>query len=176
LPSGEKEAQQMKSAHGYQRKDVFSNPRTQMKVVGVFAALALLFTATTYQVVHRLLAALSGPMLRLPLSEQNRTDLMLILEQQQQMLDIQLAILTFLTIFVLLTGGVLLSHRIGGPLYQMRKYMDGMTAGTVPQRRIRFRKGDFFHDLADSFNRFQQSRGILDEGPKEPGAPRDSAS
>lgn len=158
-----------RSARSYKRKEIFSNPRVQSKIVIVFGALAVLFIATNYQVVHRLFADLSNDMVRLPLAPENRTDLFLILEQQEQMLDIQLAIFTFLSIFVLVVGGVLLSHRIGGPLYQLRKYLDGMTEGTVRPRRIGFRKYDFFHDLADSFNRFQRSKGILEEEPETSG-------
>ena len=157
-----------RSARSYKRKQIFSNPTVQWKIVSVFGAVAALFIATNYQVVHRLLSALGNNVSRLPLSLENRADLILMLEQQEQMLDVQLAIFTFLSIFLLVMGGVLLSHRIGGPLFQMRTYLDEMAAGSGQPRRITFRKRDFFHELANSFNKFQQSRGILEEGTDKP--------
>jgi len=159
-----------RSARTHKRKDIFSNPKVQLKIVVVFGVVALLFIVTNYRVVYRLLSDLSNSIALLPLSSQNRADLMMMIEQQEQMLDIQLALFTFLSIFALVIGGVLLSHRIGGPLYQMRRYLDEMAAGTVQPRKITFRKQDFFHDFADSFNAFQQSRGILN---KEEAGPHD---
>ena len=149
------------SARQYKRKDVFSNLKVQLKIVLVFAVLAILFVAVNYYIGKRLLTSLSDDVMRLSLAGDSRSDLALMLEQHGQTLEIQLAVFTFLSIFVLLIGGVLLSHRIGGPLYQLRKYMREVAQGTVEPRRIRFRKHDFFHELAASFNEFQVSKGLL---------------
>ena len=52
------------------------------------------------------------------------------------------------------------------------KDMRGISDGTVRPRRIRFRKGDFFHEMADAFNAFQEKQGVLsdsaDDKPDEP--------
>ena len=146
----------------HKRKEIFSNPAFQVRIVLVFLVLAVLFIATHCYVVRALLQSTETEIGRLPLPPTARTDISLILEQQAHTLDLQLGLLTFLTVFVLLMGGILLSHRIGGPLYQLRTYLDAASRDATPPRRIAFRKGDFLHDLAASFNRFQEQKGILE--------------
>lgn len=50
--------------------------------------------------------------------------------------------------------GIVLSHRISGPLYQLKKYMDENTLESTKSRPLKFRKGDFFQEIPDSFNKF----------------------
>lgn len=47
--------------------------------------------------------------------------------------------------------GLVLSHRISGPLYRLMTAMQEMTTGSIPPP-IRFREGDFHSPLADSVN------------------------
>jgi len=145
----------------FKRRQVFSNPGVQIKIVLVFGLLAVLFIAANYHIGYRLLKGISHDIMHLPLSADNRSDVILMFEQQGRMLELQLALFTFFSIFALLTGGVLLSHKIGGPLYQLRKYLNEMADDAVEPRKIRFRKRDFFQDIANSFNSFQESKGIL---------------
>jgi methyl-accepting chemotaxis protein len=54
---------------------------------------------------------------------------------------------------ILTIGGLFLSHKIAGPIYRMQKEFNSMSAGDpVVIKEIQFRKGDFFPELADSFN------------------------
>jgi methyl-accepting chemotaxis protein len=145
----------------YKRRQLFSNPTVQIKIVLVFGLIAVLFIATNYHIGLRLLKGITHDIMQLPLSADNRSDVILMFEQHGGMLEWQLKLFTFLNIFVLLTGGVLLSHKIGGPLYQLRKYLNEIADDAVEPRKIRFRKSDFFQDIADSFNAFQESKGIL---------------
>jgi hypothetical protein len=56
--------------------------------------------------------------------------------------------------FCIFIWGIVLSHRISGPLYHLKKYMDDSSAETIKSRPLRFRKGDFFQELPGSFNNF----------------------
>ena len=58
-------------------------------------------------------------------------------------------------------AGVILSHRVGGPIYQLNKYIEDLLAEKVKPRNIAFRKNDFFHNLADNFNKLQKKYKIL---------------
>lgn len=66
-------------------------------------------------------------------------------------------ILQLLIVFQLLFVGLVFiicifqSHKIAGPLYKLKKSLDGIKGGTRPEK-IYFRKGDNFTDLADSYN------------------------
>jgi magnesium-transporting ATPase (P-type) len=54
---------------------------------------------------------------------------------------------------ILTVGGLILSHKIAGPIYRMQKEFNGMSGkDPLEIKEIQFRKGDFFPELADSFN------------------------
>ncbi|UCD05967.1 MAG: methyl-accepting chemotaxis protein [candidate division WOR-3 bacterium] len=47
---------------------------------------------------------------------------------------------------------IFVSHRIAGPLYRLKMFMEKVENGDYTVN-LRFRKGDAIHDVADSFNR-----------------------
>jgi methyl-accepting chemotaxis protein len=55
-------------------------------------------------------------------------------------------------VFVVLAVIVIfVSHRIGGPLYRLKQYMEKIENGDFSVT-LKFRKNDAIHDVADSFN------------------------
>ena len=151
------------------RRQIFSNPAVQVRIVAVFAAIAALYIAVGLWINYRLLASLGGEMTALPVGPALREDIATMLDQQTRVLDVQLGLYTFQSEFTLVMAGVLLSHRIGGPIHHLSSYLQGVADGQVRPREIRFRRGDLFHDLARRFNAFQRSRGILPPEAPEPG-------
>jgi hypothetical protein len=151
---------------GHRRRRILSNPREQLKIVVAFFVLAVLYAATNYGIAKGVLWSVSSDLMGVPLSPANRADVDMILEQQALTVDMQLALFTVLILVTLTLAGLLMSHRLAGPLYQLRTYLRLMARGEVTPRHIRFRKQDFFHDLAAAFNDFQRSRGIVPaDGP-----------
>jgi hypothetical protein len=61
---------------------------------------------------------------------------------------------------ILCVGAIILSHRVAGPLIRLKRHMDAISEGAAPGP-ISFREGDYFEDLAESFNR-QQARKTAD--------------
>lgn len=61
-------------------------------------------------------------------------------------------------VFMLLTFllSIFISHRIAGPVYKLRKYMDEFSKGNY-NRKLFFRKKDYFPELADDFNLMTRS-------------------
>lgn len=49
---------------------------------------------------------------------------------------------------ILITGGLFLSHRVAGPICKLVQHLEDN-----PEKEIHFRKGDFFQDLAEAYNR-----------------------
>jgi len=147
----------------YKRREILSNPGVQMKIIGVFFSLALLYALTNFFVGTHTLRAVSTRLLELPLSNATRYDLTVIIDQQTQVLSTQLVLLTVFSMATLLLGGTYLSHKIGGPIYQLNKYCRDVAEGRATIRKITFRKFDFFADLADSFNAFQRHHGLFRE-------------
>ncbi len=61
-----------------------------------------------------------------------------------------LVVMVFLLpVFVIDT--VKISHRFAGPIYSLRRTMREVADGNPP-RKLKFREGDFWHELADDYN------------------------
>jgi hypothetical protein len=72
-----------------------------------------------------------------------------------------------LTTLVCLTFfGILLSHRIAGPLYRMRLYIEALTEGKTT-RDLEFRKDDYFDDLADSLSELAEKIGARERKKRD---------
>jgi len=67
-------------------------------------------------------------------------------------------VVVFIAVF-----GILLSHRIAGPLYRLHRHMSEIGQGKI-QSEVSFRKGDYFQELAGSFN--EQLRFFKDSSSK----------
>ena len=54
---------------------------------------------------------------------------------------------------ILIVGGLIISHKIAGPIYRLQKEFNTMSSEKpVKLRNVKFRKGDFFPELAEAFN------------------------
>jgi HAMP domain-containing protein len=59
---------------------------------------------------------------------------------------------------------IFISHRIAGPLYRLKMFMEKVENGDYSVE-LKFRKNDSIHDVADSFNRMVE--GIKEKFSKE---------
>lgn len=72
-----------------------------------------------------------------------------------------LLVLAFLLpVFVIDT--VKLSHRFAGPIYALRRAMRELVEDNEP-RRLKFRKRDFWHGLAEEYNALLTKFGAIEE-------------
>jgi hypothetical protein len=60
-----------------------------------------------------------------------------------------LVMVFLLPVFVIDT--IKISHRFAGPIYSLRRTMREVAAGQPP-RELKFRDGDFWHELANDYN------------------------
>jgi nitrogen fixation/metabolism regulation signal transduction histidine kinase len=65
-----------------------------------------------------------------------------------------------LPVFVMDT--IKLSHRFAGPIYSLRRAIREITQGEKA-RRLKFRKRDFWHDLANDYNEMLMKLELLEE-------------
>ena len=64
-----------------------------------------------------------------------------------------IAAIAILVGLILTIGGLILSHKIAGPIYRMQKELSAMAdKEPVEMTALQFRKGDFFPELAIAFN------------------------
>ena len=69
-------------------------------------------------------------------------------------LAVSLVLVSFLWIFV----GIMASHRIAGPVFRMKRYLDSVADGNYSER-LTLRKKDELKDLADAINRLVDKLG-----------------
>ncbi len=62
---------------------------------------------------------------------------------------------TSITILLLFTAAVLLSHRLAGPIYRIEKHLNEVANGST-RASIKLREKDYFTELADAANRVIQ--------------------
>ncbi len=143
------------------RKNILSNPKEQMRIIIFFSILAIVYASINYFMNMWSLKSLANKILEIPQPLDMQHDVSILLSQQSSILNIQLIIFTLLATVMLILGIVLLSHRIGGPIYHITKYMREISDGTAKPRCISFRKGDFFHEMAATFNEFQEKQKLF---------------
>jgi len=132
------------------RKKYIINPEFQWKMIRWMAALSavtsLIYLASNYVFFMHLKEM--GMEQKLP------PDALYFkfLEQQEWQMGVIFLITTAVSVAIIVGFGVFASHRIAGPIYRMCQHL----RSTDPQRheQVKFRKGDFFPELADSFNHF----------------------
>ncbi len=132
------------------RKVLLINPRFQLRFMGYVVAIALfaigVFFVADWVFFTKLIS--TGRAMGLP---PDHIYFAFISHQQRTMTTIYL----FTTLFALGSMGLiglLISHRVAGPLHRLRSHMDAVAEGRTTAD-VSFRKGDFFPEIADSYNR-----------------------
>jgi nitrogen fixation/metabolism regulation signal transduction histidine kinase len=75
-----------------------------------------------------------------------------------------LVMVFLLPVFVMDT--IKLSHRFAGPIFSLRRAIQDIAQGK-PARRLKFRKRDFWHGLADDYNAMLTKVGAFDKEAAE---------
>ncbi len=73
------------------------------------------------------------------------------LTNQQSSIMQMLVLYQILVCSVIFVGCILFTHRIAGPIYKLRKFLSDLRNG-APRGKLFFRKGDYFHEVADDIN------------------------
>lgn len=144
------------------RRNYMSYPKAQMRIILFFGVLAVVYAVLNFYVSTRAIDAAYADVYRLEMTPSLRHDIQVVLAEHETILTVQLSLYTIMSFCMLCLGSLLLSHHIGGPIYHARMYLEGLTKGSVKPRRVNFRKGDFFHELADSLNLFQEKLGLIE--------------
>jgi hypothetical protein len=71
-----------------------------------------------------------------------------------------LVMVFLLPVFVM--DAIKLSHRFAGPIFNLRRAIRKVAEGETP-RKLKFRQGDFWHDLANDYNAMLSKLGALEE-------------
>jgi hypothetical protein len=104
------------------------------------------------------------------------------IEEQRSTKNFYYAITAGVTLSFLVIWGVLLSHRVAGPLYHLCRHAKQVALGESTSD-VHFRKGDFFQEVAEAYNeQMVRYRKLLDEhgggtpDGHEPTKPKDQSA
>ena len=158
------------------RKQLFSNPAVQGKILMVSFLSTVLLVGTSWIMSLRAMFTTAKAAAALPVSPAVQNDLIFLFEQQTTVLVIQLIIYSIVSFTLVSLAALLVSHHIGGPLRHFVEYCRGVVKGGTKPAELTFRKNDIPHDVAKAFNEFQLHHGIIKAGsdnektPEPPGS------
>jgi hypothetical protein len=78
------------------------------------------------------------------------------------------------TIFLLpvfVVDTIKLSHRFAGPIFSLRRAIRDVAAGKPP-RKLKFRRRDFWQDLAEDYNAMLARLDVLEDETAKPATPK----
>lgn len=149
-----------------QRKNLFSYPKAQWRIVAFLIFFSIVYCGLNVYVATSGVNAFRHEIGSVPtLDAAARHEVLHMIDQHATTLNIQLAIFSALVVGLLLWTGLVLSHRICGPIGRLHRHLSAIMDGRQDPGPLNFRKDDFFHELADSFNAVQNNY-ILSKPPQ----------
>lgn len=125
------------------------NPPFQARVILTMVLTGLVVVLTTLATTNYFFYDLYQKGFAAGLSEEN-VFFTFIKNRQTFMNQLMVGVSAFIFGIIMLMG-MILSHRVAGPLYRLNKHMCDVANGKVSEP-VAFRKSDFFQELATSYN------------------------
>jgi methyl-accepting chemotaxis protein len=132
------------------RKSYLINPAFQWRFVTFMLAIALVTILVFYAANLYFFLNFIGIGRELNLPPDHA--LFRFIAEQRRTMNIIFVATSFVAGIVIVGGGILLSHRVAGPLHRLRGHLDRV-AESGDAKPVIFRKGDFFPELAEACNR-----------------------
>ncbi len=130
----------------YRRTKFVVNPKFQLKIALSITVIALVTNAVFFWVIQDLLETV-----RNFLTDIAPEDAIQQFIQEQSSILNMIYLYQSLVCLIIFFGCLIFTHRIAGPMYKLRLYLREFAQGIAP-KRLRFRKGDCFHEVADEIN------------------------
>jgi fatty acid desaturase len=125
------------------RKEILINPKFQLKILAWFLIPVLIVMTINYYFLLSLMYDVENLLVGNTLAT---AQVQALFNQFNLIYVISFAVL----IFALITWGVIITFRIAGPAYNMKKYFSEMDLKEL--KAIKLRKNDYLQDVSDAFN------------------------
>lgn len=128
-----------------QRRQYISHKKFQFRLVGTLLIVVLIATLVTTVINHYfLLSSIVDFTMEYSRGPTGMELLMASVRPLAIILPVVFVVLAIMVVFI--------SHRIAGPLYRLKQYMEKIENGDYSVT-LKFRQNDAIHDVAESFNR-----------------------
>lgn len=132
------------------RRQYLVNPGFQLRFMFYVASAVLLGFAVIYATNLWYLANLVAQGEELGLDPQHVY--FEYVDQQRRMMNTAFLGVSTAVFALLMVGGLLLSHKIAGPIYRIERYTNDLLSGNASPHPVRLRKGDFFPEIETIVN------------------------
>ena len=131
-------------------KNFFIYPEFQFKLIFVIIGIALIapLILLVFQYLSFREQIKNGQMMNLPDTHPYFVFYRQFQEQSLTLFGITMLV-SFIICFIL---GIVISHRIAGPLIKLRKHFEQIALDEKNDKPISFRENDYFKELAESYN------------------------
>ena len=131
------------------RRIYLINPKFQLRVIGFSVFVALIIVGIFYGANQYFFWNFTQHGIALGLPSDHVY--FQFLNEQSKMMDIIFGATALLAFAVLSLAGLIMSHRVAGPMYRLHRHMSDIAEGkTVGD--VKFRDKDYFQEVAAAFN------------------------
>ena len=127
------------------------NPQVQRKILGLAALFPALITTLHLIIQKFILESLTDRLSALLANEEQSKDVILIIEQMGLAMNLGVLMISIISVVIIYTVGVRLTHKIAGPITAAMNYLERIKNEGVTGP-LRFRDGDDFNELSASLN------------------------
>lgn len=141
-------------------KSLFINPKFQISLIGkalIIGFFNLAISLTAVEVTFNQFRA-QGVAMNLPAGSYYFK----FVESQHWTLFLVILAVGLVSLFTVLVWGMVLSHRIAGPLHRLKTHALDVSQGKTEQD-VAFRRKDYFLDVAEAYNKIMESYRKLGE-------------
>ncbi len=153
----------MRNQNAKARRNYLINPGFQWSMIRYAVLISILNSSIFFLAGSEIFGRLVDAGIRRNLGADS--DYFQVILQEKSRLILIFGLTGFLSVCLITIFGIVISHRIAGPLYRLSRYLRNEDP-TKPLPELRFREKDFFQDLARDFNLFR-SRIKTTDSPRE---------
>ena len=132
------------------RKVILINKAFQCSLLGWFSLLSVILISIFYTSVWYFFNNLKNEATSVGIPADHI--FFIFINEQKANMDSVFIVTSIIALFLILVGGLVISHKVAGPIYRLTKHLkDHDRSNVVP---VKFRKGDHFPELEEAFNDF----------------------
>ena len=132
------------------RKVILINKAFQYSILGWFSLLSVLLITIFYTSLWYFFNNLKNEAISVGLPTDHI--FFTFISEQKSNMDNVFILTSLLAMFLILIGGLIISHKVAGPLYRLTNHLKKHNRNNIVP--VKFRKGDYFPEIEEAFNQF----------------------
>jgi hypothetical protein len=131
-------------------KKLLIHPKFQLSVIIYSTSLSILLSFVQYLALKNFFGKYYREGINIGLAKQH--PFFKFLEDQETYMNKVYLVTSLLVLVITVMAGLILSHRVAGPLHRLKTYLLKAGSAEEPANKLSFRHGDFFQDIPPVVN------------------------